>query len=122
MKRQIYESLDKYLRNIFYSNDPCRDSLNLAVFDSKDPRFLVAILCRPPICQNLKSHSSMRQSSLIDKVNFVNWDRESTVSHFSRLVSFDFLRFVMAITIAGEVTGNRLTGLSDRLLNSGSNG
>ncbi len=49
-------------------------------------------------------------------MNFVNWDRQSTFSHFSRLVSFDFLRFVMAITIAGEVTGNTLTGLNRKLL------
>ena len=32
------------MKEIFLSNDPCRDWLNLAAFDSKDPRFLVAIL------------------------------------------------------------------------------
>ena len=42
VKCKISESLEKYhkyLRNIFHSNDPCRDRLNyLVVFDSKDSR------------------------------------------------------------------------------------
>ena len=53
-----------------------------------------------------------RVRKLIFQVNFVNWDRESVCSHFSSLVSLDFVRFVMAITIAGEVTENMLTGLA----------
>ena len=44
-------------------------------------------------------------------MNFVNWDRDSAFSHFSRLVSLDFLRFLMEITIAREVTGNKFTSL-----------
>ena len=48
------------------------------------------------------------------QVNFATCGRESAFSHFSHLVSLDFLRFVMAITIAGEVTGNELTGLNNQ--------
>ena len=52
VKCQISENLDKYLRNIFHSNDPCRDWLNLAVFDSKGPAFwspfcLFTKICNP---------------------------------------------------------------------------
>ena len=112
VKCQISENLDKYLRNIFHSNDPCRDCLNLALFDSKDSAFW------PPFCfdQNLyPTVPCARVRKLIFQVNFVNWDRESVCSHFSSLVSLDFVRFVMAITIAGEVTGNTLTGLFRRM-------
>ena len=48
---------------------------------------------------------------MLFKVNFASWGSESVFSQFSRLASLDFLRFVMAITIVREVTGNRLTGL-----------
>ncbi len=47
------------------------------------------------------------------QVNFVNWDREGVCSHFSSLVLLDFVRFVIAITVTGEVTGNTLTGLDE---------
>ena len=40
VKCQISENLDKYLRKIFNSYDPCQDWLNLAVFNSKGHHFV----------------------------------------------------------------------------------
>ena len=56
---------------------------------------------------------SLISCNLMFQVNFTTWVRESVFSHFPCLVSLDFLCFVTAITIAGEVTGNRLTGLDN---------
>ena len=59
---QISESLDKYLRNIFHSNEPCWDWLNFAVFDSTDP-FFWSLFC-------LLTKSVIPQFPVAE---FVNW-------------------------------------------------
>ncbi len=111
VKCQISEFLDKIylIRKIFQADDPCRDWLNVAVFDSKGPTFCPPFCVFSKICNPTVLCARVRK--LLFQVNFTIWCIESVFSQFSRLVSLDFLRFVMTITIVGEVTGNRLTSL-----------
>ena len=81
MKSQISESLDKYLRNIFQADDPCRDWLNLAVFDSKGPVFGRHFVCLP---KSLIPQFLALEFVNWFQVNFATWGRESVFSQFLR--------------------------------------
>ncbi len=61
VKCQISENLDKYLRKIFHSNDPCRDWINLAVFDSKGPTFWSPFCLFKKICNPTVPYARVRK-------------------------------------------------------------
>ena len=88
VKCQISESLDKYLGTIFHSNDPCRDWLNLPVFDSKDPAFW------SPFCLLPKSVIPQFLAA-----EFVNWyfkwtSRPAFAKKFLPVFMFGFAGFL----------------------------
>ncbi len=106
---KYFKSLDKYLRNIYQADDPCWDWLNLPLFDSKGPAFW------SPFCLFSKNWNPTvhcaRVRKLISKWISLTGIMENAILHLPTLVSLDFLPFVMEIIIAGEVTGNPLSGL-----------
>ncbi len=90
---------------MFHSNDPCRDWLKLAIFDSIigtvfwSPFCLFTKICNPAV-------PSARVRKLLSKLTSPTGIVKTPSSTSRLLVSLDFVRFVMAIT--GEITGNPL--------------
>ena len=104
-----FESLDKYHRNIFHSNEPCRDWKKISSIWLEGPAFW------SPFCLFTKTCNPTAPCARVSKL-IPKWTSPTGIvkplSSVCRLwFSLYFLRFVMTIIIAGEVTGNPLSGL-----------
>ncbi len=82
---------------------------NLVIFDSKGLAFWPPFCMFSKICNPTVRCATVRK--LLFQVNFATWSIKRIFSQFSRLVLFDFLRFVMAITPGGGHSYMKVTYL-----------